>query len=65
MFIYVCFLILFRIGLFVVLDIQYDFAVRFRLLTGTFVVIYIKYTSLVLLPPKKWLVFIILPFCTK
>ena len=59
------FLFLFRIGLFVVFDIQYDFAVRFRLLIGTFVIIYKRYTSIVLFPQKNWLVFITLPSCTK
>jgi hypothetical protein len=50
---YALFLFLFRIGLFVVFDIQYDFAVRFRLLIGTFAIIYKRYTNVVLLPLKK------------
>jgi len=52
---YACFFFkfLFQIGLFVVSDKQYAFALRFRLRIGTFVIIYKSYTSVVLLPLKK------------
>jgi hypothetical protein len=62
---YAYFLFLFQISLFVVFDIQYDFAVRFRLLIGTFMIIYKMYSSVVLLFQNNWPVFTILPSYTK
>jgi hypothetical protein len=45
---YAYFLFLFRIGLFVVCDAQYDCAVRCRLLIGIVVINYKRYTSVML-----------------
>jgi hypothetical protein len=47
------FLFLFRIGLFTLCDIQYDCAVRCRLLIGTVVIDYKRYTRVMLLSLKN------------